>query len=1580
MTNTTPTYGRPAGNHSIQPASGFYGSIWPTSGAIPQSFSVGGWTSENLGYTQQTFLGASIRSFNLNGGFGDTSSQLSVELINDEYNKSDGNQKGMGDDAYHNGQYDTFAPPPVGSPVFFKFGSNLATVAEAYKKTFDDLYNTSTFGDFPQPSVVGTYDKYNFTQLEDGQYVNLEQNTILDNSAFLNSPYRGKNHLVFGGILQSYIQNRGPAGNPLYSVQVVDPREILANTTLILNNYAGTIFKNANMFNIYGFLEYNPTETFQEQLDTFYPNKSVLTKTIVETGPDKGSYSYSGYDLRGVDGVDVSGNGNFSFDLGIGGASFNFSQDYPIKLPITGTGFSRRSEQGIPYYRLRQGLNSLLGVDGLLPPEYKNAGFGSYINFRGFNYVVDLDGLKEIKDYYFFDFDQMNLLDLCLEICDITSSDLFVTLLPVIDHPVSKRFYDYNQVKMEENKPKEIIAGIIRVDSIDRSIQPEYGAIKKYIDSLSSSGIFVENQDVGFELSNVTTDKFIVGAQEVDMYYFSANADRDELEVRKQKAGGSNKLDQLVGDQWKLETSLEQQILPYYGLLGNHSNRVVTIPRGFGAYQQILLDSTGLNANGVGNYYVATEMELRASLISYERWSDFLGFYNNLYLESLENDDAYESSALRQTVDPNNNNGQPNVVANPVEISNNYGVTVPRSVFDTDQVNKFGDDDLPSSPCNPPYGYPLYYKRASKIGIQAISGGGGLAQLQSSYNSVLTNLAALQNASDADFGILLNSQWTAFQEGTGPGGVQNDEERAYYDWVKSVLDKAAGDPTKIKKEDVIALIEGTLTGLGKAFKILNRLTKKTTENSRRVYNFVKQVAEECLGKKFLVRIPKDVNLWYASGIQLKSGIEVNEYEYGPFGFRPRGINYDPHYEYSKIFNDLVSDERRIMGGIIDNSIKSFLNPDADRAVTSKFKGALNGNWNPISEKHEFNYTPSKDGGFINFDLFENISDNKQLGVKCGIVPQDSTNFINDNNRMTAYVRFDNSQYLSFDGISQDSFVQQTVVAGDYVPDITYELDNTRADDFISFPNNKLAEKTPLPKTVAFVKCDVDDKLYLIPRHSGISVNVCGREVKQVSKISKPNKIYDCATNTYKNSFTYYEALFTPLPTEGDPVPVLDFERYYEPELKGNIIETREKNLGTDYVYALITLPNRIIPTKDARFRDAQFQEMNADRFKHLSSLDVVKGLLGFDKPTFNGKPPKVIDGIDVDDSTKNIALSASNQVMKSLEFALPQRIGYTQPSPVYPDLVALPLMSKERCYGPWVSSQTDSQAKIYQNITGKVEFFKDENLAPWNYNGYQLMNAAGVLQAEFSNSLLLQSERGGFVVPSAPFGITLGKALLNSGPLVTNLSVDVSDAGIKTTCKMDLYTAKFGKLQKQKQDLISKISRERQKLQDERNSLIRKGLGKNATKANFVQIYQNLGSVKGMIANDGINDIFNQSDPKNVTVVSVNSFNNVGHNGSTTFGNIYGAASNEINFQTYTTETSNQSYSSLADIASTFPNPIDRARALYRTAGQRIQDTSSAVTRDISSPSEMPHMIDNTAAQDFYTSYDNFDPKDLTIS
>ena len=1546
-------------SHSILPASGFplYSNfqIAMASGSFPEVLSSARWSDENKGYPQQTFLGASIRSFSMQGGFGDNSASLNVDLVVDEYNPSDRTPAGQGDDVYHSGSIlvpdgmggqksigDNFVPPIPGSPVFFKFGPNHATVEEAYRKTFDELYNFNTMVD-TQPASAGSTTLENIlngtVNIPPDHYVDLYiQDYGTDEGEILSIPKqnqgryifnyrpirtnplsRGKDHIVFGGILQTYTQNRSPAGNPLYTVGVVDPREILSNVTLILNNYAGPTYEQKNVMNLYGFLEYNPTEQTKSYIKSLMRYENTLKKKVEVIQQNKlGEITLSGDDkyykreplpltdlktiikdtIKAIAeekrkisnyritndfiGAERSYQRMINLHQTVKATKIELERQTRLSLPffpMTGTGFARRGSQGIPYYRVKDAINALMEYQTPLPQEYKDQGFGGRINFRGFNYIVDFGGLPELPEFYYIDFDQINLLELALEICDITNRDLYVSLLPVIDHPACSNLYNYNinlSLNLSNTSPdatvRDMVAGIIRLDTIDRSEQPFYGAIKTYIDSLAANKIYVENQDLGYELSNVVTDKFIVGAQEIDMYYFSTNADRDYLAFRKTGRNGvfPNKP---TGYEWTLEASLEQQVLPYYGKLGNNA---VTIPKGFGAYQQILLDSSSLNAAGVGAYYVATEMELRCALISFDRWKEFLQTYNDIYMESIESDDAADASIAGLTPTPIGQNPPP------LNISSNYAVTVPRSVFDTYILpsGQFYDaDGLPKSACNPPYGYPLYYKRMTRIGIPE----GGLTNLFTKWTTLNTNLAQLQSADRKNISGIINSQYQALKQVQESQGLTQFEKDYYTE-----LERLLQNPNPLAIDRSIGLLENIVKGNGRnMFAILPNIAKKNTKNAMKVYEFVKAVAEECLGKKFLVKIPREVNLYYANEIKW-SDPTIQEYIQGPFGFRPRSTKniaytFTPAfghearpaqtyggYESTPQFAAQLTQERTIFPPRI-NIMQSFLSSGVLPNPTS-FGGALRVNYNPISEKYESNYTPMNIGGYFPFDLYQNtlgastIKDMSTInfnslpsGVKQGLIPQDLTNFINEDGRVSPYVRFDNAEDLTLEGLNNSDFTQQYIVGNAMIPDLMEGLDNTGPDQFHSFPNIDQEQNNntaPKPKQLAFVKCSVDEQLYFPPRFVTRKIPVHGQFVKDIGMKSLPQKIFiPCSgiennrfvegSGIYVDSWAFYKANFVPLPREGAKVDILDFERY-NPFIdipggdrlnNSEYVNTDFDKLNTEHVYALITLPNRILPNKDSRHRDGHFQSMSAEKFKHIMTMDVVRGLPGFELPTNPlTRPP---DGNLKAEFEKHITLDnrikawfAMKKIHASMSFGFPQQINITMPSPVYPDLIALPLMSNDRCYGPWISSQLDGQAYLLKNIGGKVDFVKDENLSPWNYGGYHLMNEAGRLQAEFSNSLLLFSERGSFTVPSIPQG-NLCKALIEGGPLVTSINVDVSDNGLRTTYQMDLYTASFGKLQKQKQEEISKISRERKKLISERNALIRKGLGKNQSARNF---------------------------------------------------------------------------------------------------------------------------------------------------
>ena len=1536
--------------------SGEYANDWPSQFVLPQGIngdmSDAGWKEGAEGFPQQTFLGASIRNFNINAGFGDTTSTLSVDLVNDEFNLSDQTLMGSGDDPYHNGDSDQFRPPVVGTPVFFKFGGNPASIEQAWRKTFDDLYKIDTINepvDFPTITTAGEIKRipasHHYLRGIENKGKHNQINTWVDKSALYNSEtqWRGKDHLVFGGILQSYTQNRGPGGNPLYAAQVTDPREILSNAVVLLSNYAGTTFNNKNLLNVFGFLEHDPSEPTKKAIEGLALSKNVVTKVI---NPLNGNFIYVGddnyhFEKPAFKGTFFTGTGHVHFPDTIGET-----------FPITGQGFARRSERGMPWYRIRDGLNALMGVNGFLPTEYVEAGYGGAIDFRGYKYIVDFSGIPSelIPDSYFFDFEQTDLLSLSQEICDIISHELFVTLLPVIDHPSCKVIHDYNSniIKLFPQFRSQMIAGIIRVDAIDKRKPPTYGAIKSYLDFLLARGVEVENQDLGYELSNVTTDKFVVGGQETNMYYFSAAKDRNDMEVRKHKDGQTNKLELLEREKWSLDTMLKQQVLPFYGFLG--PEKAVTIPKGFGSYQQILLDATNLNAFGVGNYYVATELELRAALVSYQQWKNFLLQYDEQWMRKLEGpikhfDQHVPADVAAEIADA----GMSDDVTEMFKacFDGKYGVSVPRCVWRSDK-NYLGKDGYPASPCAPPFGYPLYYKRAEKIGVAE----GGIVSVLNAQTTLTSNLRQLKDKLDTNepyFNTIkedaleqikkieksINVKWIQFKR-----AFSNDlaaqaafstiniklytalaEAKAYVKQIEKDLKQADADDKL-----VLAHINDTISNNKKLLKNASRIAKKGEKNAQKVYNFVKKVAEENLGKKFLVKIPKKANMnfepdikYWEKGIvedfsggdeegegEQQENMAVSNVKKGPFGFRPLPVTAGAAYHISGEAWDIII--KNLGKGVkVSDAFEHYLDPDHKTANASFPNGYTNGalkcNYNPFTETWEYNYKPEPQGGFVDFSLVGMKTVGMGIGFEArykrafpkfvtnALAPLDSKNIMMSSNRMSCYVRFDNSHLYDFSKISSESFSQQSINEfGWIIPDALEELDNVDPDKSMTMAEvqarqdeDKLLDRQP--PSVAFVKCDVDEEFYMAPRVMNIPTKVFARSFKVVVPTPRM-EIIKVAPEDNPDTDNVDESkclvpsgvtrkvipVFSPAEPKKkskektvmttdflkvkstDGVPLYFDQSAWDPDstFGGDIIgidketihlvDGRKVAQDPDSVYALVTLPGMVTPTLDLRYCDGPQSCYQTAKMYNLQTRDVVKGVIGFEEPAefTNGVIKATCETLqDFELGEINDARAAQKKALKNANVAsMDSSLAYNAPSPVYPDMVAIPLMSMERCYGPWLSNASLDPGTLspgVTNIGGKIEFVKDENLAPWNYGGYQLMNEAGFLQAQFSNSLLLFTERGGFVIPQAPTGVAIARALQNGGPLVTSINVDISQSKISTTVKMDLYTSSFGKLQKQKEGNIAQIGRERQKLVDQRNNAIRRGMGKTLSNKNFYE-------------------------------------------------------------------------------------------------------------------------------------------------
>ena len=381
---------------------------------------------------------------------------------------------------------------------------------------------------------------------------------------------------------------------------------------------------------------------------------------------------------------------------------------------------------------------------------------------------------------------------------------------------------------------------------------------------------------------------------------------------------------------------------------------------------------------------------------------------------------------------------------------------------------------------------------------------------------------------------------------------------------------------------------------------------------------------------------------------------------------------------------------------------------------------------------------------------------------------------------------------------------------------------------------------------------------------------------------------------------------------------------------------------------MITMPGRIEPTMDARFMDGPYQRFQGTLMKHFLTMDTVDPLVrGFDQPDIRGthlSGPKLdasLSGLCASQPFDKVfnAFASYKAALSKLSFGNAQMIQIMSPSPVYPDMVALPLMSMERCYGPWRSSDiTGSAAEIYKDIGGKIEFEKDEALAPWNYAGYALMEEAGELQAKFSNSLLLFSERGGFSFPDVPSGVSLCEALIEGGPLVTDISVAISDTEIRSTYQMDLYTSRFGKLDKQKEIALGKFARERQKMRDERNALIRKGMGKSRSQVNFIDEF------------DKFDSLINISDSMSSKIPGPPTPTSTVITATKVVSDRLDGENNVVADTSYGTEGSTQSAENISNTIGTFADQKSARTAHADTAVSKITDEKAPIADDSHHP------------------------------
>jgi hypothetical protein len=1291
---------------------------------------------------QQSFLGATIQAFGVSAGFGDASSQLNVDLVIDNEFNSDGNGLDDGIDPYHSGNGDRFQPPPVGTPVFFSYGRFRASTQEAFMRTIDDYYGSS----------------YGSSQLGGKMQLNPNGTYKVGN--------KGYYHFAFGGLLQSYVETRTTEGGLRYSVTVTDPREILSNCILILNNYTGTTFSNANVWNLFGCLEHNAIDpALRAQND---PDIIVGYETTKDVLAADGV----GMDIYIEDGkANLQARGNTNVASKTKGTTGELNQDYNYYVqalndfyarPMTGTGMSRRTSSGIPYYRVIQAFNYL--QFGSPHVEYNQ--YGGYVFFRGLKYALDLSDVPILPKTYMLDYDQISILDLIQEICEVRNHEVFFSLLPIVSSSATASF------------PSNCV-GVIKANVIDKNNPSEPGKIKQYINQIVET-TDVTNSQIGYELTNEPTDKMVTGGKEASFYYFPTPY-----------GGPAHGMHQYT---------TRQPIIPFYGTVGAYN--VPTIPRGYGSYQQICLDASSLTADGVGRFYIATEIELRAASVSFEKWCEFLLMYSNMFKESVEDNDI-KDLYYAQTEFAGENAGV-------FSLSNNYKITVPRCVWPPhSEENKINNDGVPENPCHPPYGWPLYWQRARNIGLPRAGAAG-----------VSAEAAQIINEADRENGAIVGNDAL---NPTGAGEPTPND-------ILVRKNQGAGSPFTIMDDELPAsapasgvIAQSKVTNAITSIAISDKLSRKGLQNAKIIYQFLKKIADDCLGKKYLVTIPQRPNANYSPNILTQYDNENYVGGKSPYGFPATGAS-------TEISVNGVQYTLPTLGGTTDAKLLDYL-----KYERSTLGGGLQTNWHKVINEYSYNYAPSKDGGWYGWSATPTESNRKKWLLE----PFDNNFLRGSNNRLQCYARFSNAHTISFAGFNKSDYSQQfsNPTSDQYTPDLNFSMENSNnpddklSQDIPSFSPVTVAGQSFTPnQSVAFVKCDLDQDFYIAPPtkwHGGEKVYGGQSTFETISP--EPGKKWNPETckeeDTYAVSFQHHKPV--PFSTGTASLWSMNLDMLHNGSSKGD---------ARNGVFALITMPDRAVPVFSTTFRDGMNMQVNAANIKHYLMLDVVRGMPGItNQPGL--RPVNSIlhhansipnENDDNDIANRSSADAAVKKAYQGLTFDLTNRINIMSPSPVIPDLVALPLISEERSYGPWFSSYS-----AYDKIGGKVDYVHDENLTPWNYGSYTLMDRAGRLKVELATSAQLMVEKGSFNLPMYPSGLTLGVSLAGYGPNVTNLNVRVDAQGVETSVVMETYTLSFGKIQKQREDQLRKLNREAQKLSDLNNSLIRKNMAKSQKGFNY---------------------------------------------------------------------------------------------------------------------------------------------------
>lgn len=160
------------------------------------------------------------------------------------------------------------------------------------------------------------------------------------------------------------------------------------------------------------------------------------------------------------------------------------------------------------------------------------------------------------------------------------------------------------------------------------------------------------------------------------------------------------------------------------------------------------------------------------------------------------------------------------------------------------------------------------------------------------------------------------------------------------------------------------------------------------------------------------------------------------------------------------------------------------------------------------------------------------------------------------------------------------------------------------------------------------------------------------------------------------------------------------------------------------------------------------------------------------------------------------------------------------PRAATPIFAAIPIKSNIFTYGPWSSNpglgyENDNNlfndntpiAQI-NNLVGEVDYKQDDQAVPWNYGGVNAMDAAILTTLKDSNYYQQVLENGTVTAAGILFlNAQIGGVLIDNGPILNSINVQIGNNGFTTTYTMRTYNKKIGFYNKEDAENIQRVNR-----------------------------------------------------------------------------------------------------------------------------------------------------------------------------